>query len=680
MTVSVPVNRRDPWTVWWLLALVLVASAASAWISWKRHVVEDANAAVELCMDYREGMAFARKVGIPKNQYLQDIRQAGIVSVAVDEDTLGTLESEGEATLIRGTDVAEQAALEGHTGIMQAALSQKGFAPSDTLVVPGSPSVAAFLSDRLAARAHGGPTVKIIKSGQNSAFLIGLQVDEARSLNLGVRPATLDSIHQAGLTAVLRISNFVGVSEGWIDTVIPKSHPDSPVSTVIFSGTDVLGYPGLVPAVAHALMCSGTRYGDIEFQQQAGGAELASLLSFGLVRVHSITRGEMDRGISPQTMQDRFVRAVRERNIRILYMRPITKPVDERPLAVVNQAYIEDVAKAVQGAGFRLGSAAPMGQADPGLLLTLIVAAGVAAGCVMLLNAVWDVPFPISAGLVAVGAAGFAALWAMGRPALARQAAALASAIAFPSLAGFVLLRPASDGDDAGKLGSAWARSAISRFLIASALSLAGGLMLAACLTSLVFMVKVKQFIGVKLMHVVPILFLALAYWKYYARRGNESFLASASRLGVSPILVWHAAVIAIIGVAGLIYIARTGNTSTVGVGVSSGEQLMRAALERILPVRPRTKEFLLGHPAFILAAALAVTGDRTLLLPVAVIGLIGQISVANTFAHVHTPIWVSLVRVLLGMGFGVVIGLAGTAVWRILVGIIRRKARSVPR
>ena len=412
-------------------------------------------------------------------------------------------------------------------------------------------------------------------------------------------------------------------------------------------------------------------FGDVEFQAQAGAPQLMQAVDFNVVRVHSITRAEVDRGLSIQTMTERYTRAARERNIRVMYMRPLMKQIDDRSLIEINEAFVRAVVGGLEKAGFAVGEARPFGEVDLGLAPTLVVVVGVAAGCVMLLNAVWSMTFPISAGLVAVGAAGFAALSAFGHADMARRAAALAAAIAFPSLCAFVLLSPSLGGRN----NRTWVFACATKFVVASALSLAGGLMLAGCLTSLPYMVKARQFMGVKLMHVAPMLFVLAAYWKYVSRRGDEALTESARRLFLSPVLVWHAAVIGVLGLAGLIYIARTGNTSALPVGVPAWEQSMRSLLERVLPVRPRTKEFLLGHPAFILAAALSWEGDRVLLLPVAACALIGQISLANTFAHLHTPIMVTLARVLVGAGAGFVIGLAGTVVFVAISRALRVRA-----
>ncbi|MNL82023.1 hypothetical protein D3C87_2092900 [compost metagenome] len=49
-------------------------------------------------------------------------------------------------------------------------------------------------------------------------------------------------------------------------------------------------------------------------------------------------------------------------------------------------------------------------------------------------------------------------------------------------------------------------------------------------------------------------------------------------------------------------------------------------------------------------------------------LGVIGQASAIGSFTHLHTPLWISFVRVLLGAGFGVILGLILIAAWEIVV------------
>ncbi len=98
--------------------------------------------------------------------------------------------------------------------------------------------------------------------------------------------------------------------------------------------------------------------------------------------------------------------------------------------------------------------------------------------------------------------------------------------------------------------------------------------------------------------------------------------------------LVGHVLIGAFVLVIMVIYLLRTGNS--VPELVSSWEIKLREGLEALLKVRPRTKEFLLGHPLMFLLLYFGYAQKR---LPLLLLGIIGQISVVNTYAHLHTPL-----------------------------------------
>jgi ABC-type nitrate/sulfonate/bicarbonate transport system permease component len=92
---------------------------------------------------------------------------------------------------------------------------------------------------------------------------------------------------------------------------------------------------------------------------------------------------------------------------------------------------------------------------------------------------------------------------------------------------------------------------------------------------------------------------------------------------------------------------------------VSPLELKFRSLLDQVL-VRPRTKEFLVGHPALIVALALwAMARGRAWIVPLLFVGAIGQESLVNSFCHLHTPIALTLARTWNSLWLGSLIGLA---------------------
>jgi hypothetical protein len=118
---------------------------------------------------------------------------------------------------------------------------------------------------------------------------------------------------------------------------------------------------------------------------------------------------------------------------------------------------------------------------------------------------------------------------------------------------------------------------------------------------------------------------------------------------------------IVVVGALGYMLI-RTGNDAP--SQVSGLELKLRSLLDRLLPVRPRTKEFLIGHPMMVLALTMLTRGDRRLLPLIGGVAAIGQVSMVNTFAHLHTPVSASALRVLLGLLIGLVLGWVVRAIY----------------
>ncbi|GIV16447.1 MAG: hypothetical protein KatS3mg022_1882 [Armatimonadota bacterium] len=234
-----------------------------------------------------------------------------------------------------------------------------------------------------------------------------------------------------------------------------------------------------------------------------------------------------------------------------------------------------------------------------------------------------------------------------------RKACALAAAVAFPSL-GFLLvnlLKPRRSP----------VLYALGAFAGLTLFSLAGGLHVVALLASLPFMVKANQFAGIKLAHLLPVLVVG---WAYVLDTVNATSFAEArqrirerwQRIVSYPVTVGLAVAVLVALVLLALVLVRTGNEP--GVGVSDLEMKMRVMLERYLLARPRTKEFLVGHPALVLALAMSAAGiGRAVWIPLLLVGVIGQASVVNTLCHIHTPLALSLPRILLGWLLGAIIG-----------------------
>jgi hypothetical protein len=139
------------------------------------------------------------------------------------------------------------------------------------------------------------------------------------------------------------------------------------------------------------------------------------------------------------------------------------------------------------------------------------------------------------------------------------------------------------------------------------------------------------------------------------AARGRDVFL--------SPVLTYQLfAGIAIVAL-GALMLVRSGNESD--VSPTPFELYLRHALTHVLSVRPRFKEFLIGFPCMMLLPALVVRHRHAIGWLIALGIGVGVGDVIDTFSHLHTPLQISIWRVVNGLIVGGIVGAIFIAIYR---------------
>ncbi|HOS42735.1 MAG TPA: DUF5693 family protein, partial [Armatimonadota bacterium] len=417
--------------------------------------------------------------------------------------------------------------------------------------------------------------------------------------------------------------------------------------------------------LAQRLHQHGLVYGAVEFGKQKGDPQLGAKLRGQLVRAHSISADELSM-LSPEQAVGRFALAVKDRNIRVLYVR--IPPVVGTTSRIAGAAtYLAAIKGEIQKGGFTVSEtkqAHPFTRLHlpPVALAMLFAGAGAAffLWIISVLPADWPRPWG-TVGLIAlvIGVVTAFAL-AFVNPDLGRMGFGIAAAVAFPLLALTGAYREMQRLTGAGDRRR-W--RAVRALLVTTAITVLGGLLIAAMLAEGRYLVKITQFVGVKLALAAPLLLFGLLLAADGLARAGESFAAWRARVTANlqgffhqPLYLWGIIVAGAALVVVALMLARSGNDG--GVGVSELELRVRALLDQTLVARPRTKEFLLGHPLFLLGMAAAMRNLRPLAMILLLGGAIGQVDVLNTFCHAHTPVLLSLLRVVNGLGLGVILGL----------------------
>lgn len=629
--------RKDPLQIT-LVVLLIIGIVLSVDVGLARIRLEEANRRVELAVEYGEVKRLARWSGLSTGAMLEELAARGATGVLFKEENLSQWEAQnvsiksGEAILLE-------------YGWEQEQVPQLN--PQATYLVTQNENTYRRLADQLQYKAPGFQDFQ-----HDGVYLLTstLSAAELRSLGLGFDREGIQAARRAGLNILLQVQNWPMASPEGVQAVLAQALATEGLTALLFNDAVLPGYPRHREIYRQALSQSRVPVGIIEFFPQQGLNQLILNLDKRAVRVHAIGEQEMTK-LTPGKAVERLCLAASERNNRILLTRFFFRP-EVNDWTAYNLDYIASLSGALVKEGFSLGQAEPFGTLRASRLNLLWIGLAVLAGGVMLLAKFIARRWALLLG--ALGAAAWVGLLALGLAGSGRLMMALAATVVFPSLSLMTFIRP----QRAGLVES------IGLWLKTSLFSLVGAVLLVGLLADVSFMLKLDQFRGVKIAHILPLIILVLFCW--YRQEGKH-WRKSLQSLWQSHISVGWTTIAAVLALGLFIYVSRTGNESA---AVSSLELQIRSLLDQWLVVRPRTKEFLIGHPALLL---LFYLGYRHQYLPVMILGAIGQISLVNTFAHVHTPVLISLFRALNGLWLGLVIGVLVIAGYRLIARLGER-------
>lgn len=673
---------RFVWARYPLLSACAVAGLVAALaVLVHRYQLEQSYRTVEITADGDDWTTLARRTGMDRDALYDALYRAGARSITVYSVSLRRLADAGRLIYMTGADVINAARTGPVAGPLGDLLRTHHIRPGNTYVVGPSPLLEQVRSGfAVQLLPHMGTARTRLLEGSGPVLEIQGRGQELEDDPIGVLSDDVAAIRAHHLAVEVRIKNFHEVAPGGLEAFFSGLRGLGERFTLIFDGNQVLGYDQLIPDVAEHMKGAGFAFGQIESftarRRQRGDLELARSVTPDVIRVFSLTPEELS-GLSPDEARDKYVLAARERNVRILYVRPFlttSAGVDE---IQANLDYVDSIASDLRHAGLRVGKAVPLPFVPMPALWFMLMALGTLAASAIAVAEVarilgWPVPArPLYVG-VGLGLLLTAAVLALHHLTVWSQLLAFLAALAFPTLslmgllpaAAFGTPRPAAvaDGLRDPPRGGRVLLGSIGRLWALSAATALGGVMVAALLSQWSFMLEIREFLGVKLAHLVPVAVLGLLLVAADAPEGG--LWPRLRSWGRQPLLLEYGIAVIVVGVIAVFALGRTGNAGLPVLG--SLELKTRVLLSHLVVARPRTKEFLIGDPFMVLAFALIALGARRWVLPAVLLGAVGQVGLVNSFSHIHTPLVYILLRTIYALAIGSALGavLVGVVLW----------------
>jgi len=668
--MQVPLVRR-------LAVYAVLAGAIAAFlVAIDRYRFEVRNHTVEITMDQQDLADFAHAYGYDMDELMREMRRAGLTSVAVYEEQGQRVNAANHALALSGQQIIDNARVAPVIDPLLATMVRlRTIDPNSMyLIVYDEPTLQRYVSVlRTQLEPH---TVSVVRARLPAIVAVKTQLDFFNGIGLGIPQDIADEVRRNGLLVDPRVQNNERMDPNRIAATFAQMLQGGHIGSVIFYGprNEVLGYPYNLDAVADDFRDAKVNFGDVEAytqdQIQKGSITLARKIVNQTVRVQAISKVELDK-LDLNVVIARYLLGVRERNIRVVYLRPFPHVIAQRlsdgtfvteSAEATNLEMLRQLRDGLAQNGFRTGHAYGFINFK-GFRLTLLyfIAALGATGAFLLLLDVYRSARPWMPwaffGLTTV------AFWVTAvieRDYIVRQLWALGAALTFAVLAGTTLApyfsRPAPATRATFKRDLL---DGLACMLRACAVAALGGLFVVGLLSQATFMIEVQQFLGIKLLLLAPPLVL-IALYSFAPLFGPPR---RPGEVAGAPLRVWQFAVVLIAATGATLILMRSGNQPD--VGVSGFETQLRGVLTTLVGARPRFKEFLLGFPALMLLPVLATAHRRAAGWFIVIVAGIALADVIDTFSHIHTPLVITLVRVVNGLIFGAILGIIAQRIYR---------------
>ncbi|MCM3128315.1 DUF5693 family protein [Paenibacillus sp. MER 78] len=659
---------RQKWQYWntvsrkWLWILVIIGLIASIPIIADRVKTESSSKNVELAFDYRDLVEVAAYQVHPQDfidQKLTELKDAGVITMAVYESTLEEFRKSERITIL---DSVQAANLTGQIPPVNENYTYILFTSDDS-----REALSPIIEDTF-ERLEIPVNQWTYLNGRG--LVLQTPPENAKLKPMAPDPIAMADLHERGFNIMPRLGDALPYDQEAAAAMM-ETFEQYGVSRILFDGDKVKGYndnEDMKSLSAFAELMNEHSIGLAAIENlkkpQSGFSTLAYLTDYNVTRLYSLS--ESDANLDVKVISDRFALATKDRNIRMLYLNAaparsvltaqVTDPLDNLIDALGAEG---NAIQRMEDNGFVMGKAEPFDVAETGgeRYFKAVVVVGSVAMIALMIS--YFIPFLTLPAFV-LGLIGSAGLFLL-RPTLLEQALALLAAISAPTVAMILAVR---------KINAAQARtpdlsvkSRISKSILlyvwTSILSFVGVPFMIALLNNITYSLVIDQFRGVSLLYSGPVLLVAIYVFFYL----KSMSVATIRQLLNRPITILMIVAVGIVGVVGYYYMTRTGNAGT----VLPFEAQLRTFLENTFGVRPRNKEFLLGHPMFVAGAFIALKYRHGIYL--LIIAAIAQLSMVGTFAHIHTPVHLSLIRGLIGLGLGLIVGLIAILVWQVLEG-----------
>ncbi len=699
----------------YILIGIVAAFLVAMTIIGGRGIIESNNKSYDVVLDYNELVAMAAQSDKDVSWWLNEFKnKMGITKVGLSEENIMSLMEDVEIPVsgnLMGEITKQADWRDQYPSALVSELEKNGFDSYDVLIELDNSETSNFvltaIKERLQPEMYfivkteekgfaildGTSDVTLYTekykemNSKNAGFMEKVDIEGSKLMyiSLGFLPEKVKIIQAAGMEIVPRTLSY----NGWNDTKYAKAviseyeKYNIKPKYIIVGGEAVIGYDDGVETAEAYLNKNNIAIGLIENTTQLqnimqyGVEDIAKANNYNTVRIFSVWNYIQNRyqyyGYpGAEEIENTLFRAVTERNIRVIYFKPVMAFKDLHTYITDPEVYenmFENLKTRLGENNISFGDATIMSNQQINPFLKLILGFGCIFSGILLVDAFLPINRKTKVVLATIGFLGVVGAYLL-LPNWIALIESFSAAVIFGCIAVTLYTKISKDCADQLERDTKLPRIillAAMTLVLSVLVALIGGMFTAAPISSVNYMLEINTFRGVKAAQLLPIAYFAIAYLAYFGfgnrkeRPGKLEFLDIKDMINTN-VKVWMVLLAAVLGAVGAYYIIRTGHDSS--IQVSSFEMIFRNELENVLVARPRTKEFLFAFPAIMLMVYSSIRGFKLWTIVFGLSGVLGVTSVINTFMHIRTPLYLGFFRTGYSLIIGVIVGVIGILIF----------------
>ncbi len=665
-----------------------------------RFLAEQRNTVVEIVADYEDFSGIALETGEGIKDMANELISSGVTSIAISEESLSDMKDDGKILMYSGVDL-KYLNVHFNNEYFKLATSVKNYLDNNsieysnvTLVFGNNSDTYNFLDNSFKTRFNGA-TENFNEEGK-FCILIKRSMDKVKDVGLGLTDEDFDEAKELGFNNIIpRIENHEGITEKEVDDLYTQLKKYK-VRTVIFAGVTVFGQD-YQDEDSKMLKYIGEKFSkkdaeiitaiiekpaetDLETTQR-GIKKLSEYSNYVNTKIFSTDASQLQK-LTYEGLADQWGRAISQRNVRALYVRPLNKAEKTTQENYENTLKaIREIKDRISYMGMKLGNVKGLGNIKQISYLQLGMAIGIISAGFLLIFAIFGderlkkfckaIYFLYVVSVIGTMLLYIVPISYENFGDLANKLFAFASSIIFASLAGVWIVD--SYKNNKFLANGSYVKKGIVLLLISAFIAVVGGVYIGAILSASKYVLKLDTFRGVKISFLLPLVIWGFTYvikiGFYRDKADNPLPLLEQCKLFFEEkVTVKYVVIVGAILSALAFMVMRSGNTMTSSAGTL--ELAFRSFLEKYLVARPRTKE-LIAFPILFLIPYLAKFKNKEFVFLAMGVGMIGVENIINSFCHIRMPVLITSLSTIYSLIFAIIIG-------SICVVVVERVIKSI--